>query len=42
MEKETIMQQYKLGEMEQKFADLIWEKAPVASGELVKLCGGGF
>lgn len=36
------MQQYKLGEMEQKFADLIWEKAPVASGELVKLCGGVF
>lgn len=36
------MQQYKLGEMEQKFADLIWEKAPIASGELVKLCGGVF
>ena len=36
------MEQFRLGEMEQKFADLIWEKAPVASGELVKLCGGGF
>ncbi len=27
-----------LGEMEQRFADLIWEEAPVASGELVRLC----
>ena len=24
--------------MDQKFADLIWEKAPVGSGELAKLC----
>lgn len=36
------MHPYKLGEMEQKFADLIWERAPIASGELVKLCGGAF
>lgn len=28
---------YKLGEMEMKFADLIWKNEPVASGELVKL-----
>lgn len=32
------MEQYKLGEMEQKFADLIWEHEPVGSGELAKLC----
>lgn len=32
------MEQYKLGEMEQKFADLIWENAPISSGELVKMC----
>ena len=32
------MEPYKLGEMEQKFADLIWENEPVPSGELVKLC----
>lgn len=32
------MEPYKLGEMEQRFADLIWEKEPVSSGELVKLC----
>lgn len=32
------MEPYKLGEMEQRFADLIWEHAPIASGELVKLC----
>lgn len=32
------MEQYKLGEREQRFADLIWLHAPVSSGELVKLC----
>lgn len=32
------MEQYKLGEMEQKFAELIWENAPISSGELVKMC----
>lgn len=32
------MEQYRLGEMEQKFAELIWEKAPIATGELTKLC----
>lgn len=32
------MEQYKLGEMEQKFADLIWERAPASTGELTKLC----
>ena len=28
----------RLGEVEMKFASLIWEKEPIASGELVKLC----
>lgn len=32
------MQSYQLGKMEIKFAELIWERAPVSSGELVKLC----
>lgn len=36
------MEQYRLGEMEQKFADLIWENAPISSGELAKLCGEAF
>lgn len=36
------MHPYKLGEMEEKFAELLWKKAPVASGELVKLCGEVF
>lgn len=36
------MEQYKLGEMEQKFADLIWENEPVGSGELTKLCEKAF
>lgn len=36
------MQPYKLGEMEQKFAEIIWKNAPIASGELVKLCEKAF
>lgn len=32
------MEPYRLGEMEQKFADLIWSVAPTPSGELVRLC----
>ncbi len=28
----------KLGEMESRFADIIWERAPLGSGELVRLC----
>ena len=31
------MIEYKLAEAESKFADLIWDNEPVASGELVKL-----
>lgn len=36
------MQLYKLGEMEQKFADIIWQSEPVASGELANLCENAF
>ena len=32
------MEKYKLGEMETAFAQIIWNNAPVASGELVKIC----
>ena len=31
------MAEYKLGEIEMKFAELIWDNEPVASGELAKL-----
>ncbi len=34
---EEIMAEYRLGEVEMKFADIIWENEPIASGELVKL-----
>lgn len=37
-----IMEQYKLGEMEEKFAELIWEHAPIGSGELTKICEAAF
>ena len=32
------MDSYKLGIVEQKFAELIWQNEPISSGELVKLC----
>jgi len=32
------MKEYTLGAMETKFACLIWDNAPIPSGELVKLC----
>ena len=36
------MEQFKLGEMEQRFAELIWTEAPIASGKLAKLCEEAF
>ena len=36
------MDNCRLGEMEEKFADLIWERQPVGSGELVRLCAERF
>ena len=32
------MIEYKLGEVEMKFADIIWENEPLSSGQLVNLC----
>lgn len=36
------MDQYKLGDMEQKFADLIWMNEPVSSRVLSELCAEAF
>jgi len=36
------MKQYKLGEMEQRFADLIWEHEPINSRTLTELCAEAF
>jgi predicted transcriptional regulator len=30
--------EYKLGVMETRFAELMWDNEPISSGELVKLC----
>ena len=30
--------EYKLGEVEMKFAEFIWENEPLSSGELAKIC----
>lgn len=32
------MAEYKLGEIEKKFAKIIWEQEPIPSGELAKIC----
>jgi predicted transcriptional regulator len=32
------MKDYRLGAMETRFADLIWDNEPIPSGGLVKLC----
>ena len=32
------MEELKIAEAEYRFAELVWEKEPIASGELVKLC----
>lgn len=32
------MEEMKLGTVEGRFADIIWQNAPLSSGELVKLC----
>ena len=36
------MEQYKLGEMEQRFAELIWDHEPVSSRTLTELCAEAF
>lgn len=32
------MEQYKLGEMEQRFADILWANEPISSRALTKIC----
>ena len=32
------MEQYKLGEMEKRFADIIWAESPVPTRKLVEIC----
>ncbi|MBE6569927.1 MAG: BlaI/MecI/CopY family transcriptional regulator [Ruminococcaceae bacterium] len=32
------MPEIRLGEIESRFADIIWQNEPIASGELVRLC----
>lgn len=36
------MEQYKLGEMEERFAQLIWKHEPVSSRTLTELCAEAF
>lgn len=32
------MEEYSLGTIEGRFADIIWEKEPIATNELIKIC----
>ncbi|MFZ7132409.1 BlaI/MecI/CopY family transcriptional regulator [Alkalibacter rhizosphaerae] len=36
------MEKYKLGEMEQRFADLIWDQAPIKTRDLIAKCSEEF
>lgn len=38
MEEGAGMEQLALGEVQKRFANIIWTNAPIPSGELVKLC----
>ena len=39
MEEKHTIEDTKLGAVESRFADIIWQQEPLSSGELVKLCG---
>ena len=39
---EINMEQFRLGEMEGRFADMIWRDAPISSGQLARQCGEAF
>ncbi|MBQ9889964.1 MAG: BlaI/MecI/CopY family transcriptional regulator [Firmicutes bacterium] len=32
------MKSFELGELQERFADIVWEHEPIASGELAKIC----
>lgn len=32
------METYTLGNIESRFADIVWEHAPIKTGELIQLC----
>ena len=36
------MEEYVLGTMETRFAEMIWEAAPITTGELIKRCDAAF
>ncbi|MBQ8662439.1 MAG: BlaI/MecI/CopY family transcriptional regulator [Eubacterium sp.] len=36
------MQELSLGEIESRFADMIWEKEPIKTSDLLKLCADAF
>jgi predicted transcriptional regulator len=36
------MEKYKLGEMEEKFANIIWDKAPIKIRDLIEVCAQEF
>ncbi len=42
VDKEKTMKKYKLGDMEKRFAELIWDNAPISTRELISLCEDEF
>ena len=39
---EVVIMKYELGEVQKQFAEIVWEKEPIGSGELVKICDKEF
>jgi BlaI family transcriptional regulator, penicillinase repressor len=39
---DLFMEKYKLGEMEQRFANIIWDKAPIKTRDLIEICAEEF
>ena len=37
-ERRHMVEEYSLGNIESRFADIIWEHAPLSTNELIKLC----
>lgn len=41
-QEEIVIMKYELGEVQKQFAEIVWEKEPIGSGELVKICDKEF
>ena len=40
--KEFVMNEMRLGVIESRFADIVWQRAPLSTAELIKICAAEF